>query len=154
MLTFVPLILSALLVAPATSPMSEAALLDAPTRHIRANDAQMHALLTTGFRKSPTFAALVRRIQRSDVIVYVEEVPRLPGGLEGRLLMQPAAHEHRYVRIQIALRGAPEDSVAVLGHELEHAVEIVEAADVRDQDGMVRLYERIGMRGGVHIYDT
>jgi len=154
MLSFVPLILSALLVAPAASPLTETAVLEAPTRHIRTTDASVRELLKKGFRKSPAFAALVRRVQHSDVIVYVEEVPRLPGALEGRLVMQPAAHEYRYVRIQIALRGSTDDSVALLGHELQHAVEVVEAADVRDQQGMIRLYERIGIRGGLHVYDT
>ena len=154
MLSFVPLLLSALLVAAAPSPLSETAVLEAPTRHIRTTDATMRRLLKRGFRGSPSFAALVTRLQRSDVYVYVEEVPRLPGALEGRMMMLPRAHQHRYIRIQIALRGDNEDSVAVLGHELQHAVEVAEAEDVFDQEALARLYQRIGVRGGEHIYDT
>ena len=52
------------------------------------------------------------------------------------------------MRIQIALRGAPEDSIAVLGHELQHAVEVAEAIDVNDNGGLARLYQRIGLRSG------
>jgi hypothetical protein len=111
-------------------------------------------LLRRGYRQSRTFAGLVTRLQRSDVIVYIEEVARLPGALEGRLLMLPRAYDHRYVRIQIALRGAPEDSIAILGHELQHAIEIAEATDVSDNPALARLYQRIGMRGGEHWYDT
>jgi len=154
MLSFVPLMLSAMLALPAAAPLTESAVLESPTRHIRTADASMKSLLKRGFRKSPAFATLVRRLQHSDVIVYVEEVPRLPSALEGRLVMLPVAHGQRYVRIQIALRGAPEDWMSVLGHELQHAVEVAEAADVRDQAGMIRLYERIGLRGGEHVYDT
>src|SRR4051812_39100370 len=82
-----------------------AAVLDSPTRHVRGVDRAARRLLRTGFEQSPTFAALLRRLERSDLIVYVEEVPRLPGALEGRLVIQPPAHGTRYLRIQIALRG-------------------------------------------------
>jgi hypothetical protein len=154
MLSFVPLVLSAMLAVPAAAPLTESAVLEAPTRHIRTLDASMTHLLKRGFRKSAAFASLVYRLQNSDVIVYVEEVPRLPTGLEGRLVMMPGAHGQRYVRIQIARRGSPEDCVAVLGHELQHAVEVADATDVRDQAGMIELYERIGTRAGPHVYDT
>jgi hypothetical protein len=159
MLSFAPLLVAALLLAPriSTPPLdagTEAALLDAPTRHIRTMDASIRKLLKKGIRHSPSFAALVTRMQDSDVYVYVEMVERLPNALEGRLMMLPTAHGHRYVRIQIALRGSPEDSIAVLGHELQHAVEVADAVEVTDQAGMARLYERIGSRGGDHVYDT
>jgi|SRR4051812_6720149 len=159
MLAFAPLLLSAILFAPRVAapvldPTIEAALLDAPTRHIRTMDAPVRKLLKKGIRRSPAFAALVTRLQESDVYVYVEMAERLPGALEGRLMMLPIANGHRYVRIQIALRGAPEDSVAVLGHELQHAVEVANAQYVVDQASMAKLYERIGSRGGEHVYDT
>jgi len=157
---FASLLLSAALMAPPivalppAAAVTESAVLEAPTRHIRTTDATMRRLLKRGFRGSPSFAALVTRLQRSDVYVYVEEVPRLPGALEGRMMMLPRAHQHRYIRIQIALRGDNEDSVAVLGHELQHAVEVAEAEDVFDQDALAKLYQRIGVRGGEHVYDT
>jgi hypothetical protein len=156
---FASLLLSALMMTPPivalpAAALTETALLEAPTRHVRTTDASIRKLLKRGLRGSPSFAALVRRLQQSDVYVYVEDVPRLPGALEGRMMMLPRAHEHRYVRIQIALRGDSEDSVAVLGHKLQHAVEIAEAQDVFDQDGVARLYQRIGVRGGEHLYDT
>jgi hypothetical protein len=94
------------------------------------------------------------RLERSDVIVYVEEVPRLPASLEGRMMMLPTSHGQRYVRIQIALRGAPDDSIALLGHELQHAIEVAQETAVNDQDELAALYQRIGMRGGDKIYDT
>jgi hypothetical protein len=111
-------------------------------------------LLARGYRRSPTLAMLITQLQLSDVLVYIEELPRLPGALEGRLMMLPRAHDHRYVRIQIALRGAPEDSIALLGHELQHALEVAQAPDVSDQDALARLYQQIGIRGGAHQYDT
>jgi hypothetical protein len=156
MLSIAPLFLAALLAAPPApiAPLPESDVLEAPTRHIRTTDKSILKLMRRGYRGSRTFAELVTRLQRSDVIVYIEEVPRLPAALEGRMMMLPRAHGHRYVRIQIALRGSPEDSIAVLGHELQHAVEVANAADVSDAGALAKLYQRIGIRSGPQLYDT
>ncbi|HYT66080.1 MAG TPA: hypothetical protein VEL51_06670 [Vicinamibacterales bacterium] len=154
MVSFAPLLLSAVLFTPVLDLATESSMLEAPTRHVRTMDRSIRSLMKRGFRHSPSFSALVAKLQHSDVLVYVEEVPRLAGALEGRLVMLPMAHGYRYVRIQIALRGSPDDSVAVLGHELQHAVEVAEAPEVQDQAGMMKLYERIGSRGGDHVYET
>jgi hypothetical protein len=138
----------------ALAPLTATAALESPQRHVRTTDRSVRQLLKRGFTRSITFARLLARLEHSDVIVYVEEVPRLPGGLEGRMMMLPRAHAVRYVRIQITLRGSPDDSIALLGHELQHAIEIAEHPDVADQAGMVKLYQRIGVRGGEHVYDT
>jgi hypothetical protein len=158
MLSIAPLVLAAVLFAPTgepfVEPFTETALLDAPTRRVRSADHSIRKLLKRGYRQSSAFRDLLTRLQRSDVYVYIEEVPRLPGALEGRMMILPKAHGHRYVRIQVALRGSTDDGIALLGHELQHAVEIADAVDVSDEKGMEALYTRIGVRGGAHIYDT
>jgi hypothetical protein len=135
-------------------PLAEGAALESPQRHVRTQDRSVRYLLKRGFRQSPTFAHLLARLERSDVIVYVEEVPRLPGALEGRMMILPNAHRQRYVRVQIARRGAPEDSIALLGHELQHAIEVAQDKDVTDEATLAALYQRIGTRGGPDTYDT
>jgi hypothetical protein len=156
MLSIAPLFLAAMLFTPPMpfEPLAESAVLDAPTRHIRANDRSMRHLMRRGYRGSRTFADLVARLQRSDVIVYIEQVPRLPGALEGRLMMLPRVNGFRYVRIQLAPRGAPEDAVSILGHELQHAVEVAEAPEVSDGTGLADFYKRTGMRNGRDVYET
>jgi hypothetical protein len=53
------------------------------------------------------------------------------------------------------VRAGPKETIALIGHELRHAIEIAEAPDVFDQATMISLYERIGQRGsGLHRYDT
>jgi hypothetical protein len=138
----------------AAAPLSESAALESPRRHVRTQDRSMRYLLKRGFTHSATFAQLIARLEKSDVLVYIEQVPRLPGALEGRMMILPSAHGQRYVRIQIALRGDPDDSVALLGHELQHAVEVAQAGEVNDQAELAALYQRIGTRGGEHMYDT
>jgi hypothetical protein len=139
---------------PRAAPLTAAAVLEAPTRHVRAVGVAVPGLLRTGFTESRTFAALLARLERSDVLVYVESVPRLPGALEGRLLMLPPAHGFRYLRIQVALRGSPTDSIATIAHELRHAIEVAEASTVIDDEGLIALYRRIGVDYGNNLFDT
>jgi hypothetical protein len=153
MFLFASLLLSTTL---ALAPFDATAALESPHRHVRSQDRSVRQLLKRGFTRSVTFRNLMAQLQQSDVIVYIEQVPRLPGALEGRMMMLPTAHGQRYVRIQITLRGAPDDAVAVLGHELQHALEVAQEDWVFDQATMKTLYQRIGTGtlGGHHVYDT
>jgi hypothetical protein len=138
----------------AARPLDATALLDAPGRHVRTTDKSLRALLRTGYEHSTTFAALLQRLEQSDVYVYIEDVPRLPRALEGRLLVVPPAHGFRYVRIQITRRGTPNDTIAVLGHELRHAIEVADASGVVDTGALVALYRQIGIDRGNNEFDT
>ena len=138
----------------AITPASLSAALESPTRHIRTSYPYVGSLLRDGFYKSQTFARLVTRLERSDVIVYIEMLPQMPSGIEGRLMMLTRAHGVRYVRIQLGNLGSTPDEIALLAHELEHATEIADAPDVTDMTGFVALYERIGQRSGWHQYET
>jgi hypothetical protein len=129
-------------------------LLDSPTRHVRTTDRTMRTLLRDGYHNSPTFAALLQRLEASDVYVYVEDVARLSGALEGRLLVLPPSHGVRYVRVQVARHGGPNDSIAVLAHELRHAVEVAENPLVLDTGSLIALYRRIGIDRGNLEFDT
>ena len=139
---------------PRPAPLTASAVLESPLRHVRTEARTIRSLLRTGFELSPTFAALLGRLEHSDVIVSIEERPRLPDALEGRLLLQAPAHGFRYLRIQITLRGSPNESVAILGHELRHAVEVAEASTVVDDQGLAALYRRIGVAHGRSVFDT
>src|SRR3954447_17083116 len=89
MLSVAPLLLFALLRGAPLAPLPEAAALDALTRHVRTTNDHIARLLARGYRRSPTLAMLITQLQLSDVLVYIEELPRLPGALEGRLMMLP-----------------------------------------------------------------
>jgi len=152
MLLFASLLLSTSL---AIAPFDANAALDSPRRHVRSEDRAVRHLLKRGLTHSVTFRNMMARLERSDVIIYIEQVPRLPGALEGRMMMLPSAHGQRYVRIQLAMRGAPDDSIAILGHELQHALEVAQEDWVNDQATLAALYQRIGIGArGHHVYDT
>jgi hypothetical protein len=130
-------------------------LLNAPDRRVRTTDARLQTLVAEGLHRSRTFAALLTAVNRTDVIVYIESVLTLPKTTVGRLTMMPRAGEFRYLRIQIKTDLSRRDTIALIGHELQHALEIGDAPEVRNTSGLIRLYERIGhVSGGDHTYDT
>lgn len=156
MLSLLPLLLSATLTppAPAAAP-SIFALLDSPYRHVRTTDTYLQALLRIGVQRSPTFASLMAQLNDTDVIVYLEPVQTLPTSLSGRLLLLQHGTPQRYLRIQVLATTPRTDQIALIGHELRHALEVAQVPDVRDESSLVRLYERIGQRAVKgHQYDT
>lgn len=127
-------------------------------RHVRTVDARIGRALADGLERSPTLAQLVLALERSDVIAYVEFAIEMHPSLAGRMLLTATPQGPRglrYVRIQIApsLRG--NELTAIIGHELQHALEVAESPEVRDEAGLVALYRAIGRpeRGGER-YDT
>ena len=130
-------------------------LLYSPERRVRSTDARLAKMIELGARRSATFAGLLAAIERTDVIVYIEAAKGMPSKLDGRLLLLPMSNNQRYLRIQLRAGLSREETVPLIGHELQHALEIAAEPEVRDQAGMISLYERIGeSSSGVHAYDT
>jgi hypothetical protein len=142
--------------APAPSiPSAHYSLLAAPERRVRAADPQLHDLLREGVARSATFAGLMTALNRSDVIVYIERLMTMPRDTVGRLTIVPMKAGARYLRIQIRQGLTRHEAIAIIGHEMQHALEVALATEVRDATGLIELYERIGhSSGGEHAYDT
>lgn len=111
-------------------------------RHVRTTDSRLHRLLRRGVNVSTTFRALVERLRHSDVVVYLECDGRTHDG--GRLTFVSSVAGRRYVRVRVARIMSVERQIAIIGHELRHAVEIADAPDVIDASSMAKAYERIG----------
>ncbi|MDQ3421382.1 MAG: hypothetical protein M3541_21865 [Acidobacteriota bacterium] len=123
--------------------------------HVRGATPAVNEMLATGIRRSATFARLVRDIDDSDIIVYVEITTQMPPGLDGRLTFLTAAGGYRYLRIQVLPNTGKHDLIAVVGHELQHALEIAANPRVRDSEGVTTLYRLIGLQmPGRDRYDT
>lgn len=120
-------------------------VLVAPGWHVRGVNTRITDALAEGRRRSKTFAALVDALDRSDVIAYVETRFELPPSIRGRLLFaHSSAVGVRYVRIQIHALLSSDDLIVVLGHELQHALEIALTPAIRDEPSMRRFYQRAG----------
>src|SRR5205814_926849 len=97
-----------------------------------------------GARLSLTMSALVDRLEQSDVVVYVS----LDGGtaVHGTLTFVAHGGGLTYVMVRIQPVFVMADRLAALAHELEHAVEVVEAGDtITDANALAAYYRQIGV---------
>ncbi len=110
-------------------------------------------LLDDAAARSATIRGLMDRLAATDVIVYVEFTPS-PEIELARTKLVTATPSARFLRIGLSVTLSPYERAPLLGHELQHALEIAEHADVRDDEGVRRLYERIGRCRGADRYET
>jgi hypothetical protein len=122
--------------------------------HVRATDASTREWLRIGAAESPTFRALLAKLVVSDVIVYIGVVDRIAGGLSGQMFFVAATPGARYVRIELVANGSEREMVALVGHELQHAVEIASAPHVRDRQSMALLYLGMGEHRNRSRFDS
>lgn len=115
-----------------------------PANQIRPQSARVTRWLARGVAQSPTLRALVERIERADVIVYVEERRTLGSGLAASITWMSATPHARYVRAAIRAGLSEKDSLAMLAHELQHVVEVIDDPSVTSEDALRALYQRIG----------
>jgi hypothetical protein len=111
---------------------------------IRPQDARSTQLLRDGIARSETFRALVDRVEASNVFVYVQISPFIKAGLAGKLTWMTQAGPYRYLRATLSPEQTPDQIIASLAHELQHAVEVMEDHLVVDERTLVALYKRIG----------
>jgi hypothetical protein len=121
--------------------------------HVRPASGVAQTLLTEAVSRSAIVNRLLERLESTDTIVYVEVIgtPELP---LARTKLVAASPNVRFLRISINARVPYWDRVPLLAHELQHAVEIAGATDVKDDEGVRRLYARIGFPGGTNRFET
>jgi hypothetical protein len=135
------LVLCSLIGAPSLSMAAES-IAPGPRRPaIRSTDRRLRSLLELGLRISPTLRALVARLHASDVVVYLQCDG--VGAPDGRLTFLTTAAGYRYVVIRMA-RLPRARQIAMMAHELRHAVEIADTPAIVDGPSLVREYRRIG----------
>lgn len=107
--------------------------------------------IATGFVKkgrerSPTFRKLVEELESSDWIVFVQRGSCRLAGVTGCLLHQVGRYNSlRYLRVVVSAPfGSDDETIATIGHELQHAVEVVRAPGISNAGDIRQLYRRIG----------
>src|SRR5207249_2099388 len=98
--------------------------------HIRSESAGLRELIRITAEQSPTVRALIDRLDRSDVVVYVRARPLPSASLDGRIGLLSVTAAARYLVIELACPRSMLLQSVTLGHELRHAVEIAEALEV------------------------
>ena len=125
----------------------------AASPHLRAASVQTRLLIDDARAKSMVVRELLARLECTDTIAYVEITasPQIPRARTKLVSTSPSA---RFLRIGISASMTYLDLVPLLAHELQHAIEIAERDEVRDEAGIRRLYRAIGREGGLDTFET
>jgi hypothetical protein len=78
------------------------------------------------------------------VILYVRPDVTVKGNAPTKLTFLVAKGGYRYLVIRVAAGGSKDSQLAMLGHEMQHAVAIADAPSVQDSVSLKREFERIG----------
>jgi hypothetical protein len=116
-----------------------------PFRRDRTIDPALAELLERGYQRSVTLRGLIDRLEADNWVVFVQ-----PGRCPDRVLVGCLIHfvgtfEGRpFLRIVVVSRGRhPDQVIATLAHELQHALEVVSDGRVSDLSSLVALGRRI-----------
>jgi hypothetical protein len=133
-----------LLVATLSIANASGPLRDGLRSRIRTTDDRLRRLLDQGRRSSATFRALIQRLLDSDVVVYLWCDGTRERVTDGRLTFVSAVGGLRYVVVRLVPLASAERQIAIMAHELRHAIEIADAPDIVDDASLQRAYQRIG----------
>lgn len=119
---------------------------DPSHRHVRSTDPMIRTLIEQGIAHSETFRRLVDTLDQSDVVVYVDQklTREALGGYLAHDILD--AGGIRYLHVAVNLRGGDIRLISLIAHELQHAIEVSEAADVRDAPAVDRLFVRLASK--------
>lgn len=143
------LLRSLVLCAVAMSSPALVAASPVTSTNLRPQDDRLAQLIRAGSARSATLRSLVDRIEASRVIVYVAINPLMKPNLSGMLTWMTQAGGYRYLRASISNDLTPDQMIATIAHELQHAVEVIEDEAVNDEKTLVALYRRIGQQRSV-----
>ena len=129
--------------AQATAAGDDPASVMAPDARVRGVSARVVALINTATAQSETFRGLVNQIGHTDGVVYVAEGDCGSGVRACLLLTMTVMGPHRVLRVLVDPRAADCDVMASIGHELQHAVEVLSYRSVTSASEMKLLYKRI-----------
>lgn len=118
-------------------------------RHVRSLDAPIERVIALGELRSLTFRAVVEEIERSDVVVYLQQGHCSYGAQACLLHRVVVAGPYRIVRVVLDVRNRSDrELIQATGHELYHVVEVARESSLRTDGLMFHLFNRIGSPSG------
>jgi hypothetical protein len=120
----------------------------APDARVRGVTQRMVAVISEAADRSNTFRELVDQIGSTDGIVYVAEGQCGHGVRACLLLTMTIAGPNRVLRILVDPRKVDRDLMGSIGHELQHAVEVLSHRSIRSGSAMTLLYVKEGDKYG------
>ena len=116
--------------------------------HIRSQYTELVDAIATGVRTSETLRDLVAHIEASDVVAYLVQQRSPSAAVAAHVSFISAAGGRRYVYVVVDPRYAGCQLIALLGHELQHVVEIAGEPSVVDDRSLAAFYRRVGFHEG------
>jgi hypothetical protein len=112
-------------------------------------------VFTLARQRSALVRAMVSELDASNVIVHIESSRLLPLGIGGITRFVTSQGGYRYIRITLSTSLAPSDRVAILGHELQHAIEMTRF-NAADTTALRRLFSGHGgyLVRGDDVFET
>jgi len=109
---------------------------------VRASNAAIVTLIQHASERSNTFRGLLNTINASDGIVYIE--PGMCGhGMRACFVNVTKAGSNRMLWVMVDARGVDCDVMGLIGHELQHTVEVLSDPRVTDATAMHFFYEQM-----------
>lgn len=122
--------------------------------YVRILDRELKARFEAGVERSPTLRALLAQVaDAGSILVFVDCNMLLPTAMGARLNFVTSVAGLRYVRVAIDCTLVPRQQIALIAHEVQHALEIGNRPDIVDVDAMESFYEEIGFnssKDGAH----
>jgi hypothetical protein len=103
-------------------------------------------LVTSAVERSAVVRDLAAQLQKSDVIAYVRVAPRAEGQRVSSIHFQGRSSTARFMVIVIDEALPLERQIALVGHELQHAVDMAGAEWINDPDRMAQYFSLVGWK--------
>lgn len=120
-------------------------VLHADPSSVRPLGSVAHEAFVRGMQRSETFRALVAGLEQDGLIVHIVSRRDLPPALTGATRFVADRGGAVYLRIELSASLQPAARVSVLGHELQHALEIA-SSGARNSAAVVAFYRIRGKR--------
>ena len=130
------------LLPPAAQAQEELVQARAELPRVRSSDKTLTALIDEAKNGSPTFEKLIASLDATDGVVFVQK-GRCQRGVPACLAWQVTlAGPYRFLFVLVDERRPGADVAASIGHELQHALEVLAERSVRSADAIHLLYLR------------
>jgi hypothetical protein len=115
---------------------------------VRSEDPSIAAVIRDATARSTTFRGLMATIAATDGLVYVAEGPCRNSVRACLVLSVKVAGPFRLLRVLVNSRGKTDcDLMASIGHELQHAIEVLRNSHVTDMRSAYSFFEHEGPTG-------
>jgi hypothetical protein len=142
-----PLLIAWLMIMPPPAASAVTAMKVRPLSNIS------RSIVNEAVRRSPTVKRLLDELQQRDVLVFFD-INATPSNDLGTTSVMATAGGFRMVRVLINANLDPRRRIEVLGHELQHVLEIALEQSVVDEVSLRGLYSRIGYQVGATSFET